>query len=406
MQKCFYVQMLGGFSATYNNKKIISGKKSYFKYIQLLQFVWYHGEKGVTKEQLASALYDREDISNLNNSLNNLLYQMRNQMKKAGLPKGEYISRAGSRYIVDPNFTVKVDACEFTRLLDAGKEQSDGFGYYQKAFQLYQGELLNTNSSELWVMAESLRLKELFYDCVRWLEAYYKKQMDYNALDQLYKKVIKLYPYDKWQINQIELLIEQKAYKKAYMVYNDMVRSYSEEMGLPPSPEMLKCYEHLSKNEVYVLSDLKSIERAMLETVQQDGSDGRAYYCSYWSFIDLCQVVSRSMERTGQSVYMMLCSMVDYEKKLIQGEQKVQERGKILQQIIHNCLRKGDVFTKYNSFQFLILLGKTDQEGCNTVYRRIRRRYKEEIGSHAELQYVVTSLADFQIPQFRKSGMR
>lgn len=87
------VQMLGGFSLTWEGREYILGRNSSAKYLQLLQLVWLQGEKGISKEQILQALYDRETLSNSSNSLSNLIYQLRRQMVRAGLPQGEYISR-------------------------------------------------------------------------------------------------------------------------------------------------------------------------------------------------------------------------------------------------------------------------------------------------------------------------
>ena len=71
------IEMLGGFNLSYEGKNVVLGRSSTAKFIQLLQMVWLQGEKGLTKETVVKSLYDRENVTNLNNSFNNLLYQMR-----------------------------------------------------------------------------------------------------------------------------------------------------------------------------------------------------------------------------------------------------------------------------------------------------------------------------------------
>ena len=85
------IRMLGGFTISYDGQEIALGRSSTAKFIQLLQIVWLHGEKGISKEQVMNSLYDREQVSNINNSLNNLIYRMRRQMVQAGLPEAMYI---------------------------------------------------------------------------------------------------------------------------------------------------------------------------------------------------------------------------------------------------------------------------------------------------------------------------
>ena len=85
------VNMFGGLAINYEGKNISVGKNKTAKYVQLLEIVWLSGEAGIQKEQLTNILYDREEQSNINNSFNNLIYQMHKQLKKSGLPDGEYV---------------------------------------------------------------------------------------------------------------------------------------------------------------------------------------------------------------------------------------------------------------------------------------------------------------------------
>ena len=97
----FDVRMLGEFSVMHDGQKVILGRNNTLKYIQLIQIVWLHGDQGVTRDYLMHTLYDREELSNSGNSLNNLLYQVRQRMAKEELPKGDYISRKGSMFFTD-----------------------------------------------------------------------------------------------------------------------------------------------------------------------------------------------------------------------------------------------------------------------------------------------------------------
>jgi hypothetical protein len=100
------------------------------------------------------------------------------------------------------------------------------------------------------------------------------------------------------------------------------------------------------------------------------------------------------MERTGYSVFMMLCTLVDYEGKMIRNQDKLRARSQALWEAIHDTLRQGDTFTKYSNSQFLILLVGTSQEDCDIIYRRINKRLKEIAGSRADFKYSVVSLAE------------
>ncbi|MBQ9643656.1 MAG: hypothetical protein IJV26_06405, partial [Lachnospiraceae bacterium] len=131
---------------------------------------------------------------------------------------------------------------------------------------------------------------------------------------------------------------------------------------------------------------------------------GGAYYCAFPSFIGAYHILSRNMERTGKSIYMMLCTLVDYEGKPIQNQEKLRVRSDALQDTICKCLRRSDVFTKYNTSQYLILLVGTSLEGCNVVFRRINSHLKEAAGSRVEIRYNTVSLADLPDREVQDAG--
>ena len=392
------IRMLGGFTISYDGQEIALGRSSTAKFIQLLQIVWLHGEKGISKEQVMNSLYDREQVSNINNSLNNLIYRMRRQMVQAGLPEAMYICNQDGLCVIDESIPVNVDAAEFKSLMEKGNlsvGESEKASYYVKAAKLYQGEFLPALSTETWVMMESLQLKRVFETCVRWLGDYLKKQKDYEAAYRLYTRAAKIYPFDDWQVHQIDSLICRGEYKEAYRLYDKTVKLYSDELGIPPSGPMLKCYQRMSGKLTCCPNELQVIKSELEEFEEEGGQYGEgAYCCSYPSFLDAYRLMSRIMERSGQSVFLMLCTLVDYEGKMIQNQEKLKKRSDLLKKAIQQSLRRGDAYTKYSNSQYLVLLVGTKQEDCSVVYRRINRKLKELAGPRAELSFNVTSLSN------------
>lgn len=390
------IEMLGSFTLSYEGKEVVLGRTTTAKFVQLLQLIWLQGEKGITKEQLLQSLYDRDSLHNMNNSFNNLLYQMRRQMVKAGLPEGEYICKKDGVFRFDDTVALQIDAVEFARLIRLAEqedEEEQAYAYYSRAFDLYKGELLPGISTELWVTAKSFEYKEQFERCAHWLGEYLQKRKEYHEMYRIYAKASDIYPFDDWQVLQIDALLCLGEYKEAFILYDKTVRRYSEEMGLPASEQLLKCYDEMSKKITSCPNELSEIEKGLKEKADNRGGYG-AYFCSYPSFVDVYRILSRSMERNGQSIFLMLCTLVDYEGKVIQNQEKLKRRSEVLGQAIGQALRRGDTYTKYSNSQYLILLVGTNQENCTLVYRRIARKLKELAGSRAELSFNVASLAE------------
>jgi hypothetical protein len=204
-----------------------------------------------------------------------------------------------------------------------------------------------------------------------------------------YEKAARIYPDSDWQAYQIDALICKEEYRQAYQLYDRTVHLYSEEMGLPPSAKMLENYRKMSQKLTSPASRLNEIQSSL----QEDPVSG-AYYCAYPSFIDTYHVLERNMERTGYSVFLLLCTLVDYEGKPFANKEKLRERSEALRAAIGISLRRGDIYTKYSASQYLVLLVGSSKEGCDVVARRISHKLKEQVGTRADVNYSNVSLAD------------
>lgn len=65
-------------------------------------------------------------------------------------------------------------------------------------------------------------------------------------------------------------------FKEAFQLYDKTVRLYSEEMGLPPSEQMLKCYERMSQKITSLPSEITDI-KGELKGKEKKCQEGDAY---------------------------------------------------------------------------------------------------------------------------------
>jgi DNA-binding SARP family transcriptional activator len=390
--------MFGGLAITYEGKNISIGKNKTAKYIQLLEIVWLSGEAGIQKDQLTAILYDREEQSNLSNSFNNLIYQMHKQMDRAGLPNRDYVVNKDGVFFTDENVDIESDVLRFKDNIAkarAQKNEADSIKYYRAAFDEYRAEILPELATAEWLIIQSVQLQKMYAESVIALGSYYEARKDYESMHHIFKKAAELYPDDEWQIGEINALIGMEAFKEAYAVYDETVRYYTDELGVTPSNDLLECYDKMSRQITNVPGKILQIRDGILEHrgAVSDNDEG-AYDCSFPSFIDAYHILSRNMERSGQSVYMMLLNIVDYEGKKITNQAKLETRAKLLQEAISLTLRQGDTYCKYSASQYLLLLVGTNKESCKTVYRRLLNKFKLLAGPRTELEYSVVSLAD------------
>ena len=392
------VNMFGGLAINYEGKNISVGKNKTAKYVQLLEIVWLSGEAGIQKEQLTNILYDREEQSNLSNSFNNLIYQLHKQIKKSGLPDYDYVVNKDGIFFTDDAVELDSDVLRFISNIEkarATEDEEEAISFYRAAFDEYKSEVLPELATQEWLIIKSVQYQKMYSEAVVALGSYYEKKKDYDTMYRIYKKAAELYPDDEWQIGEINALIGMELFKEAYAVYDETVRYYTDELGVTPSTDLLECYDKMSRQITNTPGKILQIRDGILEhRGAVAGDDEGAYDCSFPSFIDAYHILSRNMERSGQSVYMMLLNIVDYEGKRITNAAKLETRAKLLQEAITLTLRQGDTFCKYSASQFLLLLVGTNKESCKTVYRRLLNKFKLLAGPRTELEYSVVSLAD------------
>ena len=392
------VNMFGGLAINYEGKNISVGKNRTAKYVQLLEIVWLSGEAGIQKEQLTNILYDREEQSNLSNSFNNLIYQLHKQIKQSGLPDYDYVVNKDGIFFTDDAVELDSDVLRFISNIEkarATEDEEEAISFYRAAFDEYKSEVLPELATQEWLIIKSVQYQKMYAEAVVALGSYYEKKKDYDTMHRIYKKAAELYPDDEWQIGEINALIGMELFKEAYAVYDETVRYYTDELGVTPSTDLLECYDKMSRQITNTPGKILQIRDGILEhRGAVAGDDEGAYDCSFPSFIDAYHILSRNMERSGQSVYMMLLNIVDYEGKRITNVAKLETRAKLLQEAITLTLRQGDTFCKYSASQFLLLLVGTNKESCKTVYRRLLNKFKLLAGPRTELEYSVVSLAD------------
>ncbi len=394
-----YVKTLGGFAITCDDKRVMLGRNKGSKYIQLVSRVCSAGPEGVSKEDLQEDIYsdDVNEKSNLNNSLNNLIYQFKKIAEKAGIPGGKIIAVSGGNYVVDPSVELTTDVVMFKTLIEEGRKQRVGkVNYFQEAFNLYKGDFLPELDELYWISKSAVEYRAMYEECVDYLAKEYEKNGQYKEMANVYHVASGIDKDCEWQVGEIDALRLQGNFKKAFSLYEEMVRYYAEELGISPTEHMQKCYQELqdaaASTGSYDGNNLKS-ESPLSDELSVD-EDGKPYECLFPEMSASYHILSRNMERHGLSVFLLLLTIADYEGKEIKQEDKAERRMESLKTAINETLRHGDAFSKYSKTQYLVLLTGTGVEECMVVHRRLQDRLKELAGPRASLNYRIISYND------------
>lgn len=395
------VYMLGRFSMVWGEQTLTFRRNTATKAMKLLQLLLHasfcgRGQAGIPRAELLEDLYGREELSNAANTLRVTVHRLKKMLADAGLPEYDYVKTEDGVYRWNSPMKVWLDAAEFQETLeqaDREEEEDRKMDLLYRACTLYRGEFLPALSGEDWVIVNSVQYKEMYGHALVRVCAYLKKKREYEKMLELSSGASEIYPFDEWQSIKIDALMCMNRYKEAYQFYEETAKMFFEELGISPSEKMMDQFREMSTKMSRKYKAAGEIKEGLKEEEYEDG----AFYCSLPSFRDGYRLIRRIIERNGQSVFLMICSLTDGKGNPLESREKLEVMASDLHLAIKRSLRRGDSFTKYSPSQFLILLVGTNQENCEVIFRRILDNFSARHRSWRQnLEYYASSVADVE----------
>lgn len=371
-----YARMLGGFSLQWNGKLIAGGSKgSESQFTYLLQILIHNREKGVSRDRLEELLFEDREVDNLHHALQSVIYNTKAKLKKAGLPPVNYIEQRKGVFFWTQEIPLIEDASRFEALYREAEETADPderLALYLDACHWYGGEFLPSQTAVIWAAREGRRYRELFCECVEKAAVILRMNQDYFQMEDLGLYAAKIDPLADWETVTMEALASLGRYEEARKLYDDTVQYYFAEQGLRPSKKLLEQFERLGAEMQH--------QHAALDFIQSELS-GRSddfpggYLCPYPVFLGIYRMVERMMERGGQSVYLMLCTVVDGKGNPVKEGPTLEELSRRMGDAVRRTIRRGDAMCQYGKGQYLVLLVNTTRENCSLIQKRINYRF-------------------------------
>lgn len=124
------------------------------------------------------------------------------------------------------------------------------------------------------------------------------------------------------------------------------------------------------KKKDYYITDVRKVQEELREQIQKQ----EAYCQDYKTFKSIYRFLERGIARSGQKACVILLTVVDgqgrsplpYEKDMLMEQ---------LGEDIGVTLRIGDVYTRYSSSQYLLLVIDTTEEKADRIVDRIREHF-------------------------------
>lgn len=393
--KYLEVRMLGEFSMVYGGEVVEVSKVQTSRAMHLLQILLYAGESGISRQKLVEYLFEREPVGDLSGNLRVTTHNLRKMLKKTILPDEPYIQTNNRQYRFVSSFPVRVDALRFRELLEQAKSQNEErrIELLKEACQLYQGYFLPALFGEEWVVVAEADYQRLYFESMEELCQSMKEREQYEEMLPLCIRAAEMYPFDEWQVWQMDCLVALGRSKEAMNLYEKTAAMYFDELSMAPPKRMLEYFRRMSNHISLGTGDFREIQGMLKETEERAG----AYYCSYPSFVDTYRMLVRVMERSGESVYLLVCTITDDQRRVIEDTKRLKEVSEHLSKAIREALRQGDVYTRYNMSQFLVILMGIRKEECPITIGRIDACFrKKENSRRIEVSYKTASIAEVE----------
>ncbi len=402
MENTIKVQMFGNFSMEYNSEPLVAEKmhkESQFN--RLMQVMLHYSNSGVPKDKLEEMIIGDRDMDESHTSLRVIVYKSKQKLAKLGLNQENIIRLEKGIYYWTPEIKVVEDAqiflnyfnaAESLELDEAEEVRERRLQLYLDACYLYKGEFLANYAGEQWVAQEAKKYRQVFKICVNRAAGILRAKKDWVSLEKLGLYVSNVEPFCDWEILTMEALVETAQFDKATDFYADVVDTYLKECGIYPSSKLMDIMDRLGDQMDHSVETLDTIQENLEE--EHLGTDG-GYGCTFPVFRGIYQMTMRSMERSGQNAYLMLCTLVDGKGNQMKDDNKIEELSERFKESIRISVRHGDVYTKYGKTQFLILLANATRENCELVQNRINHHFiigRQRTGIKCHVNSVICDL--------------
>lgn len=371
------IYMLGRFAVEYDGNVVLQDEGKVHKVWTLFGYLLANHGRTLGITELPELLCGDDRSNDPQKAVKNLAYRLRKLLSDSGMPKDDYIVPQGGTYSWNNDLDFSIDMEEFNEVYNqacAEKENPEkAEELYTRAINLYGGDFLPGFEYDGWAVNLSVYYHRIFTECITSLFNILKEKEVFEPMLPVCEKAIAIDEYDEliYKI-YIYSLIKLGKHKQALEAYETITSKLYDELGVNPSNELRALYRDIIKTLKSVETDLQVIK----EDLNEGGKSKCCYFCEYQIFKDIYRFIARRVSRTGESIYIMLCTLTDSTDD-IPDIKFLSEAMDSLKKAIGYTLRKGDVFARYSSSQYVVMLPDAKYEDCKKVAARVKKAYND-----------------------------
>lgn len=368
------IYTLGSFSVVHDGLVLSESSGRSRRMWQVFKFFLTNRYRLYSPAAVLEAISPDNDYKDPNLVLRALIHRLRRTLRSevANLSLADNLFSTQGGYIWRDVAAYDCDADRFEALVKAAEapvsdDSSKATAHYRQALQLYGGRYLPELEYCDWVEPQRSHYHELFTRSVLGLSRLLAVSGAHAEIVRICEQALALEYFDE-RIHEtlMRTLMDQGAYQRARTHYSEMSTHFYQEMGIKPSVKLRDLYRHAAYEESSFELDLSNIqENLSAESVKQG-----AYFCDAELFRYFYNLERARMERNGSTAILVLLTLASPAVGHADSSvlRRVMQR---LQDVITSRLRKGDVVTRRNEAQFLLLMPGLTREQAERVLHRI-----------------------------------
>ena len=396
------VTTFGGFSVVYNGNEISFGQQSESQIVHLLQLLLHFREKGVTRELASSELFRDREVDDVSHSIRNIIYNLRKKLREFDLPESQFVVKRSGIYYWADDIPVAEDAELFEASFNDAVAEEDEETRLRRLIStiyMYRGGFLDGTGAGAWAKREGRKYRDIFSKAVNAAAEIMRKSRRFDMMQEIGTYASEVDPFAEWEILTLEAMAGLGRFDRTEAFYKDTIDAYSDEFGGKTSRYVR---EFINRIGLRLLIRHESLEEIKNKLSDSSIHEKGGYYCSLPVFQEIYRITERIMERSGNRVFIMLCTILDGKGKPMMGGARLEDLSARLKEAIIGSVRYSDTVTRYGSGQYLILLIDTTPENCSKISDRINSHFMRA-GQRTSVSYSVSNII---VPAFSEEIKR
>ena len=365
------------------------------KLVKLLVYILLYRHRNLTHQELMESFWEDDRTRNPEGALKNLIYRLRSLLRIFG--EQEYILTLPGAYQWNPEVSLETDYECFEEAAKAMRsapsvEEKKRLG--ERAVELYQKDVSSSVASEDWMASVLTYYRLLYMETVKALAGIFEKEQNWDRLENVCLGALDVDALDEdmyyWLIRS---QIGKKKYDQAMEWYDSAKKTFYDNLGIRQIARFDQIYEEILE----LSSNRRSDIRGLLGAVCEKEKPKESFLCEYPVFREFYRIEARRMKRTGIAEYLILISIKKSGHRQTDGSDAGVKAGmQILEDILRNTLRIGDVAAKYSATQYVLLLPNCNYESALQVSERLDKKFRSAAGKrrlqlHFELEALLAS---------------